>query len=210
MLDTASGYGTCEARLGQFFQANPGVFAKAFIATKFGASYEKEVRGENPFDPSVASLVADFERSVAQLGRVDLLYMHLVSSLPPHVSLGALRDAELMSLLKSYRDTRKGGLKFIGASISDAKVFAAALKEGLLDALDVVQVPAYFTREVKAELEAVSKAGKAVVLNSPIRLTAGKQDPKEAYVEALSQPYVSLVLTGTRTHLQETVDYFTS
>eukprot|EP01116_Phalansterium_solitarium_P019837 TRINITY_DN5686_c0_g1_i1.p1 TRINITY_DN5686_c0_g1~~TRINITY_DN5686_c0_g1_i1.p1 ORF type:complete len:283 (-),score=87.98 TRINITY_DN5686_c0_g1_i1:108-956(-) len=207
MVDTAAAYGTSEQRLGTFFGSHPELFAKAVIATKFGGSYEKEVGGEFGFDPSLASLVSDFDASVRRLGRVDLLYYHLVSSLPFEVSMAALRNAELTATLRGYRAERRGGLRWLGASISDPKVFVAAYKEGLLDFLDVLQIPMFFPNEVANEIEALFKAGKAIVLNSPIRYTAGKQTPFEAYRQALTQPHVSMVLSGTRTHLAETAAY---
>ncbi|MFH1652608.1 MAG: hypothetical protein ABIE74_00975 [Pseudomonadota bacterium] len=47
----------------------------------------------------------------------------------------------------------------------------------------------------------------AVVVNSPIRKLPAGASPKEAYVDLIENPYISFILTGTRNHLAETLNY---
>jgi hypothetical protein len=94
----------------------------------------------------------------------------------------------------------------LGTSISDAAILKEASEGDLLTPFDVVQMPAPIFWEEFDILQSIHEAGKAIVLNSPIRKSDGN-DPKASYSRLLNQPEVSLILTGTRTHLAETVAY---
>jgi hypothetical protein len=84
-------------------------------------------------------------------------------------------------------------------------------------ALGVGGVPAFAERPVLRGREApratdllraekLAEQSKAIVLNSPIRWGKEKA-PKDVYSELFRDPKVSIVLTGTRHHLSETVGY---
>lgn len=207
MVDTAAAYGTCEARLGAWFAQHPDAFARTIVATKWGGSYERECAGQVAFSPTLASLRADFEQSVARLGRVDLLYSHLVSSIPAEQSIAALESAEITAELLQMRREHRGGLRLLGASISRADVLKAAIERDLLRHMDALQIPAWLYFEHPEWAEAAAVKGLAVVLNSPVRfkIDAADTDPVALIQQSICAPHVAMVLTGTRRHLVETI-----
>lgn len=196
LIDTAAAYGDGESRIGDFLRENPARLAKSFIATKWGEDFDS-VTGVSTVDHSVDNLHHSFERSLQHLGRVDLLYLH--KSAP-----SVLRDravTEAMVLIK-----KSGKVQFLGASISDESVLELAVGEKLIDSFDAIQIPAPIFLNQLDLINILYEAGKAIVINSPIR-KSDKKDPKVCYAELLRMPQVSMILTGTRTHLAETVRY---
>ena len=127
-----------------------------------------------------------------------------------------LRDESLKQTLAQYRaDT--GTL--LGASISDPAVLDAAFAEGLLFpaadkgsdgfSLDAVQVPRRLLVDgLRAGLFAeLQRRGIAVVVNSPVRhLKDGETAPSDAIRSLAAAPVCDFLLTGTRTHLADTIE----
>lgn len=198
MIDTAAAYGDCEARIGNFLRENTRYEQKTFIATKWGEDFDPAT-GISRVDHTLANLRLSFRRSLEHLGKIDLLYIHKTNA-------SVLRDSAVIgerARMKENKDVR-----FVGASISDEKVLSEAVKSDLLKPFDVIQMPAPLFLGQFDLADALYKNGTAIVLNSPIR-KSGMKNPKASYVELLKNPQASVVLTGTRTHLAETVGYIT-
>ena len=49
-----------------------------------------------------------------------------------------------------------------------------------------------------------------VVVNSPIRRGAAGLSPSVLYQQLIENPNISVILTGTRNHLNETIGYFSN
>ena len=203
-LDTATAYGGSEAALQRYFEQREARRGHVVLATKWGGSYEREVEGDAAYILTAAQLRQDVARSVALLGPLDLLYIHMPSSVSPEACLGCLRDGNVGAELQELRHT--GKVRWAGASISAAPVLRAALDEGLLDDLDAVQLP---VKVVESDpglwhdlRQRLPKA--ALVLNSPVR-GRGADALSAACRLALEHPHAFL-LTGTRTHLADTID----
>jgi hypothetical protein len=102
---------------------------------------------------------------------------------------------------------RPDGVELLGTSISHAASLKVAMKEGLLAHLDVVQIPSTMAFAEPEMVLQLAADGKAVVVNSPVRKISKGSSPCEAFTALLAVPGVSIVLTGTRTHLPETIRY---
>lgn len=203
-LDTATAYSGSEAALHRYFELREERRGHVILATKWGGSYEREVSGDAAYLLTAAQLRQDVAHSVALLGPLDILYIHMPSSVTPEACLGGLRDGDVGAELQHLRDT--GKVRWAGASISAAAVLRAALDEGLLDTMDAVQLPAQVAerdadlwRDLRHRLPRA-----ALVLNSPVR-GRGPESLKAACRLVLEHPHAFL-LTGTRTHLDETID----
>jgi|GEM_PF-673097 len=197
-IDTAAAYGLSEKRIGEFLGKHPELKDRTFIATKWGEEFDI-AKEQSTTDHSKQGLAASVRRSVGHLGKIDLLYIH-------KTSLEVLRDKEVIKEMKRMKTTHEGGIQAIGASISNEAILEQAIRENLLEGFDAIQMPAPVFLKRPDLVKTLHEKGIALVLNSPVRLAAGKS-PKDAYVELLQRPEVSLVLAGTRTHLPETIDY---
>ncbi len=202
MIDTAAGYGLSEEKLGTFFKKHPHLLDKAFIATKWGETFNvKNEKSKQSY--SWWSLWRSARRSWKMLGKIDLLYIH---SAP----MKALRNKRAIASMQKMKAKGQYGIRLIGVSISDEKtleaVFGEAAHEDLLAPFDVIQIPRKVFFERPEWVSTLQEKGIAIVLNRPIQ-QAGEQTPEEAYREILARPEFSMVLTGTRTHLTETIDY---
>lgn len=196
MVDTAAAYGDGESRIGNFLRDNPKYASLSFIATKWGEDFDAK-QGVSSVDHSLANLHSSFERSLRRLGRVDLLYLHKSTS-------SVLHDKSVIDAMVLMR--KQGSVQLLGASISDASVLEAAVREKLLDQFDVIQTPAPILFDRLDLITVLYEAGKAIVINSPIR-KSGQKDPMLCYAELLKMSQVSMILTGTRTHLKDTIGY---
>jgi len=203
MLDTASGYGDSEEKLGEFFRKHPGLRSKVVVATKFGETYHKLTQ-KTEVCLDVPSLQRQFQHSLSCLGSVDLLYYHITSQLSTAQSLAILRDTQLTAKLCEMRRDRVGGLQLLGASISNPEVLKTALEEKLLDHVDVLQVPAPLAFEMSSVWKTLKQY---VVVNSPVRKGDGKA-PSDTFAQLFAMEGVHFVLTGTRTHLQDCIQYY--
>ncbi len=199
MLDTAAAYGRSEERLGRFLLKRPDLARRAFIATKWGEEFDP-VTNRSWKDFSVQNLRASFKRSQDHLGKVDLLYIHMSTD----ASADVLRDEAVRQEMERMKID--GEVRLIGASISNEAILAEAIEQGSLNGFDVIQMPAPLFLKRPALASALHQRGFAVVLNSPVR-KADNQNPENAIRELANRPEVSMILTGTRMHLGETVSY---
>lgn len=77
--------------------------------------------------------------------------------------------------------------------------------QNLLDPMDIIQIPARICGPEHNFVKKLLAQGKLVVINSPVR-GFPDQNPTERIRAAFSLAPEVIVLTGTRTHLQETID----
>jgi aryl-alcohol dehydrogenase-like predicted oxidoreductase len=207
MVDTAAGYGESEANIGKWFRGQPTlVFDRAFIASKFGENFDTST-GVTTVALSAAAALSSFERSKQDLGgRIDLFYSHITSQISSDEAIEVLRDTELSEALIALK-VRSDGVQLLGTSISHAAALKTAMAEGLLAHLDVVQIPSTMAFDEPELVRQLAVDGKAVVVNSPVRKISKGSTPCEAFEALLAVRGVCMVLTGTRTHLAETLRY---
>lgn len=208
MLDTAEGYDKSEARLGAWLAKpeNAGALQSAIICTKFGETFDAST-GSTVVDlsPTAAQRCLDSSRST--LGRVDLFYSHVTSQLSPQQAEDALANPELVTLLSKMKET--GSIALIGCSLSHEKVLEEALANmpAWFQILDVLQLPSSTFLKHPEMIEALASLGKVVIVNSPGRKIDRELHAthKEAIEALLANQAASVILTGTRTHLAETL-----
>ena len=203
MVDTAPAYGFSEERIGQFFDKHPELAEKAFVATKWGEEFPEAGEPAGRVDHSVEHLKFSVARSLQRLGKhgkINVLYIH-------KTSLEVLQDPAVRQAMLQMKQDRYGGIRLLGASISAEAILEEAIKQGAIDWLDVLQLPAPLFEKRQDLMEQIHRKGIAIVLNSPIRL-AENQEPRDVFLRLAVDPKMSVILTGTRTHLQETVNYF--
>jgi len=197
MIDTAAAYGHSEEKLGVLLKANPAFYNKAFVATKWGEEFDLTT-GTSVIDHSLARLKASTARSRSRLGKIDLLYIH-------GTTRAVLSDEAVMAVMRTMKQERYAGIKYIGASISQEEVLEYAA-ETLSLGLDVIQMPAWLLQKRADLIDILSERGVAIVLNSVVRdnRSAG---PRDRYRDFLNNDKVAMILTGTRNHLIETIGY---
>ncbi|MBU4342484.1 MAG: aldo/keto reductase [Candidatus Omnitrophica bacterium] len=201
MIDTAAAYGSSEEEIGKYLRKKPDLSQKAFIATKWGEDYNTQTK-ESSHDYSKKNLISSVDRSLSNLGKIDLLYIHGTGGLDQ--VLGVLKDREVIGEMQGMRKTRN--VQYLGISISNTDILNTALGEDLLDPFDVVQIPIWLFEQQSDLVDRIYKKGIAIVINSPVR-KGGEAAPAENYASLLSNDRVAMVLTGTRHHLDETIGY---
>jgi len=207
MVDTAAAYGYSEERIGACFRKRYNLLQKTFIATKWGEEFDVST-GESRHDYSKENLIFSVNRSLAHLGKIDLLYIHGTG--PRDMVLRVLQDSEVIEEAKSMKESHN--IKYLGVSISRADILEPAIGEELLEDFDVVQIAVDIYLQRPELVDKLSRQGKAIVINSPIRkgqkILADKNH-REIYELLLKDERV-VTLTGTRYHLEETVGYVRS
>lgn len=197
MIDTAVAYGYSEEIIGTFLKSHPDIFKKVFIATKWGENFDVTTE-ESSTDHSVENLINSFKRSGKFLSRIDLLYIHKADA---NVLSNKAIQNKMNVLLKT------GRIKYTGASVSNADVLRTCLDRDCLW-VDFIQTSADVAFGCPNLIEAIFNSGVAVVLNSPIRKKSKILSPKDSYLNLANNPNVSFILTGTRTHFDEVIGYF--
>ncbi len=198
MLDTAPAYGTSEERIGEYLRTR-GLLLKVFIATKWGAEFDS-VTDTSTLHHTKEHLIFSVNRSILRLSKIDLLYIH-------GTTVEVLKNQDIINEMERMKEEHYGGIQYIGASISDEKVLEQAVKEDLLKDLDVVQMPGSLFLKRSDLIEHISGKGIAIVVNSPISKSEKDKNPEAIYADLLKQPGLSIILTGTRYHLNETLEY---
>ena len=116
MLDTASGYGESEQRIGAWLQGPGKEFAsRCVVATKFGEKFDC-VTGETVVSHSAEAAMSQLEISIAALGRVDIFYSHITSQLTEAQAEAVLADVELRAALSTSK--AEGRVGSLGTSCS--------------------------------------------------------------------------------------------
>lgn len=194
--DTAASYGDSEARLGRFLAGlAPAERGRLTVATKFGDHWNRQHQTAY-VDHSFHALRDSFDRSLALLGRVDLLQLHKTTP-------AALRSRDVE---RAFDHARARGVPHFGASVSD-------LVSGRLVCDDprftCLQFPFNAAHRALEELfERATAAGKGVLVNRPFQMgallhvAADGRPPEARCVEAfrliLEKPFTGFILTGTR------------
>lgn len=199
MFDTAAAYGLSEEVLGSYFKLNDGLVPEIFIATKWGEDFDLTLE-KSKVDQSVSNLLSSFKRSQEYLPKIDLLYIHKADS---EVLSGLAIKEGMLSLVGEKK------IRFVGASISDVSALEKVVEKDVLW-VDFLQTSAPTIRSRPDLIEQVFNKGIAVVVNSPIRKMPEGMTPRESFLELANNPHVSVVLTGSRTHLEDTIEFFSS
>ena len=139
MLDTASGYGESEQRVGSWLTGNPALASRCVLATKFGETFDCAT-GDTTVCHTADGAMAQLEASALALGRpIDLFYSHITSQLTEAEAEAVLADEELRRALAAAKADGRVGL--LGTSCSFPNVVRAALTKGWLEDITVVQLP---------------------------------------------------------------------
>ncbi|MGE5197220.1 MAG: aldo/keto reductase, partial [Deltaproteobacteria bacterium] len=202
-IDTAAAYGLSEEKLGAYFRRHPKNIDRAFICTKWGEVFDIDT-GKSHVDHSISNLRSSLEISLRRLGKVNLLYIH-------KTSIEVLSDTDdngVMREMERIKQEGVGGIRYIGASISAEPVLDATVNEGLIKSLDAIQMPAQLFLKRPDLIAKIYERGIAIVINSVVR--DNPREPREVYAGLLKNKEISVVLTGTRHHLRETINYVSS
>lgn len=201
MIDTAAGYGHSEQHLGGYFRSHPSAFARALIGTKWGVRFDPET-GQSTLDHSVNNLNVSLANSLAHLGRVDIFYIHGTTS-------EVLRDGSVWARMREIKEKGEGGIQFLGVSLSNRNaesVLTELLTSPYLNLVDVVQMPGETLLHRPDLVSHLESQGIAIVAHSPMRSTE-EGPPVDKYRALLGHGSSPVVLTGARSHFQETLRY---
>lgn len=197
-FDTAAAYGLAEKRLGDFLRAHPEMLedSSTVITTKCGEQWSPENGSKT--DNTLEGLVASFERSLALLPRIDILYFH-------KPALELLTDPKIRAQFEAWQ--ANGFIKHIGISVSNPDLLNTLWAAGALWP-PYLQVASGIIFQQAAPLEEMVAKGKILVVNAPSRERPEGMSIAEAYQTLANQPFVSTVLTGSRHHFMQTIGYF--
>ncbi|HZE86724.1 MAG TPA: aldo/keto reductase [Methylomirabilota bacterium] len=196
-FDTAPAYGTSEERLAKFLTSHVQEREKLIVATKFGEQWNTETN-EGFVDHSYEALKKSFDRSLALLKQIDLLYLH-------KAHMQALQNPDV---LKAFAYAKERGIKQFGASVSDLESAAYVLNSPLYS---VIQFPYNKENQTFSKIiDQATKKGKIVVINRPFNMGKNADDKSEAFRFILQKKFNGFILTGTKSikHLQENYTAF--
>ena len=215
LLDTAEGYGESEERVGAWLKSGGvGLHDRIVICTKFGERHDCST-GSTALDHSAGAAERAFHESVRRLGRVDVFYSHVTSQLSERQAAKVLADQALAATLARLR--RESGC-LLGCSLSHESVLEEALRGKAVVApwlamLDVMQLPAVLALKRPDLVIGLAALGLDVVVNSPVRGMermqgmSGVSTPREVITTLLAMKGITAVLSGSRAHLRETLQY---
>ncbi|HAZ10638.1 MAG TPA: hypothetical protein DCY56_05995 [Candidatus Omnitrophica bacterium] len=199
MVDTAAAYGQSEKKIGAYFKKRKDLLSKTFIATKWGEEFDI-AKGISTINHSKEQLQISVKRSLAHLGKIDLLYIHQASS-------EVLSNVKVIAEMKKLKKQRFSHIQYLGASFSSEDALNNAVQDNLIGCMDVLQLPACIFLKRPDLIRIIRQNHISIVLNSPIRKSEGAP-PKEIFTDLLRHDEISVILTGTRHHLKETIGYF--
>jgi hypothetical protein len=179
---------------------------------------ERYDAGTTRVDHSASAAERAFRESVGLLGRVDVFYSHVTSQLSESEAAKVLANRDLAAMLQGIR--RSSGC-LLGCSLSHETLLQEALPARGKDTapwlamLDVMQLPAVLALRRPDLVAGLSELGMDVVINSPVRGMAKLQPevlaraptPRAVIRRLLAMEGVTAVLSGSRTHLKETLRY---
>lgn len=208
IFDTAPAYGTSEARFGRFLAALPMAEQAALtIATKCGEHWD-ESTGQPFVDHSYDALCRSIDRSLEQLGRVDLLQLHKTS---PAVLDGPDLD-------RALAHARACGIQRFGASVSDPATGRRVCADTRFGA---IQFPFNSVdRAMEPVLDQAAARGLFVLINRPFAMgrllhePTGTSSPRDVAIQSfraiLAHPFAGTILSGTRSarHLADNLATF--
>lgn len=195
-FDTAPSYGTSEERFGKFLSSlTPTERAAITVATKFGEHWDS-TRGEPYVDHSFDALRSSLDRSLARLGKIDVLQLHKTT---PEV----LRSADLA---RAWDEALSLGIQTLGPSVSDvesARLACAGSRYRML------QLPLNATdRRFLPLLPEIASARLWIAVNRPFAM--GRSIGQDSFRYLLELPFTGVVLSGTKSigHLRDNIAAF--
>lgn len=197
-FDSAPSYGVAEERLGIFLGSlDSQQRSELTVATKFGEHWDAE-RNEPFVDHSYDALCRSLERSLDQLGHIDILQLHKTTP-------EALRSADLE---RAWDYAASLGITRVGASVSDLESADLVIGE---ERYGCIQLPlnrchAKFSASVKK----ASARGMWIATNRPFAMGSMLYGEKpvsreDAFRFVVGYSFTGVVLTGTKSkeHLRE-------
>ena len=142
MLDTATGYGDAQQRVGDWLRGRgrrDAVARRVVVATKFGEVFNVRT-GHATVDHSAEAAAGQLTRACEVLGgegSVGVFYSHVTSQLTKEAARAVYEDKALRQFLVAAK--RLGLVRMLGTSCSFPDVLRDCLDRGLLDDLDVVR-----------------------------------------------------------------------
>lgn len=126
-FDTAPAYGDSERRLGAFLaQLGSDQRDGCTIATKCGEFWDEH--GGSIVDHSTTALESSVERSIALLGRIDVLQLHQATE-------EVLADDRVLTDLVSIAG--RHGIRALGASVKSVEACELAARTGVFEYLQM-------------------------------------------------------------------------
>ena len=205
IFDTAPAYGVSERRLGAFLRnLPPHVRERLVVMTKMGEHWD-DAAGTPYVDHGRDALTRSLDRSLALLGRIDVLQLHKATE--EVVDHPDVQDA--------FDHARRCGVACFGASVGTLEAGRRAL---VTQRFNCLQFPLNDrNQELSPLLEAVESNRGFAIVNRPFAMGAavqGSEHREQAGVDAFAFLNRSMkrgiVLTGTgnRAHLVENTRLF--
>ena len=153
--------------------------------------------GKSRLNHTRHNLLQSLNKSLSFLGKIDLFYIHRASN-------NVLKDKIVIDEMLNLKNKN---IIYIGASFSTEVTLEEAIYDDLVTWCDVIQLPSnvFLKRPDLVKYLRLSNIG--IVVNSPIRKGLSKS-PSETFTELINQKEISVILTGTRNHLIETINFF--
>ncbi len=205
IFDTAPAYAASERRLGAFLRTLRALVRdRLVIMTKMGEHWD-DAAGAPYVDHGQDALVRSIDRSLALLGRIDVLQLHKATE--------AVVDHPDVAAALAY--ARSCGIVCFGASVSSLEAGRQAL---MTQRFNCLQFPLNNrNQELSPLLEAIESTRAFAITNRPFAMGAAlaeAQDREQAGLDAFG--YLmrtmkrSVVLTGTgnAAHLTENIRLF--
>ena len=191
VYDTAPSYGQSEAILGALLHKLPREVRDGLtIMTKAGETWDAK-RQVSQVDHSTAGLLDSVDRSLATLGRIDVLQIHKATA--------AVVESEAVQVAIAY--ARAHGVQSIGASVSDVATAEAVIRSGIFDS---IQFPLNrIDRRFEVILPDLRALRMTAIVNRPLAMgalldEAGAADPvAQSFAFVLRQLKVGVILAGT-------------
>jgi len=203
MIDTANGYGDgmCEKKIGNYLSNNKIKIDDCFISTKFG----KELEDNSDF--SFETIKNQFENSLNNLPKIDLLYIHMLYKSKINDCIDFFSNNEILLFIQELKKSKK--IKYFGASISNPNTLEYLFNLKLLKNIEYLQIPAWFLNHenIIKILKKIYSYNIKIVVNSPIRFIKNENYEQE-YLKLLNNNIISVVLSGTRNNLENTYKYY--
>jgi aryl-alcohol dehydrogenase-like predicted oxidoreductase len=206
-FDTAPSYGDglSEERLGRFVKSLPsGQRGDVRVATKFGEHWSS-TSGEPYADHGWDALCRSLERSLARLGRIDVLQLHKTTP-QALASDGVARAWDFAGSL---------GIRETGASVSDldsARIAIADSRYTMLQMPFNCRTGDQAAPPLAPALMEAAARGMWIAVNRPFAMGAIAADKAGAFRFILQRDFTGVILSGTtsRRHLRENWDAFHS
>jgi len=205
IFDTAPAYGVSERRLGAFLQRLPAsVRDRLVIMTKMGEHWDEAARSSY-VEHSRDALIRSFDRSLALLGRIDVLQLHKATEdVVDHPDVSAAFD-----------HAARCGVGCFGASVTTVEAGRLALATQRFNCL---QLPFNDrNQQLSALVEALETTHRFAIANRPFANGAAIHEAADRTQNGIAafrflrdNMKRGIVLTGTGNpaHLAENLDLF--